>query len=104
MIRNQDTPKNSATPASQDPNSSSVAPRKLKPCALPWPVNSPSTPPALFGSPTGLQCSVARPQLLSSVSAKPMARSRVLTRERASGSAASLCTSHPAYANMTGNR
>ncbi len=32
MISNQDTPKNSATPASHRPSSNKVAPRKLKPC------------------------------------------------------------------------
>ena len=65
MTSNQETPRNSATPASHNPRSSSVAPRKLKPCALPRPASSPSTPPALFGSEAPFQCSVARPQLVT---------------------------------------
>ena len=90
MTSNQDTPRNSATPASHKPSSSRVAPRKLKPCAVPRPVTSPSTPPALFGKAAPLQCSVARPQLVTSVKMNPTARSKVLMRERASGMACFL--------------
>ncbi len=99
---------NSATPASHSPNSSKVAPRKLKACSRPCPVSPPtrlpSAPPAVFGNADPSQCNVARPQLVTRVNANPAARSKVLMRERASGSACSLCTSQPAYANIKGNR
>ena len=78
------------------PEQQQVAPRKLSPRSLQCPTSSPSTPPAVLGSPDPSQCKVARPQLVSSVSTKPAARSIVLMRERASGSGWFLCTSQPA--------
>ena len=104
MISNQDTPRNSATPASHSPRSSRVAPRKLRPCAMPLPIWSPSTPPAVLGRAAPFQCKVARPQLVASVKMNPAPRSTVLMRERASGNACSLWTSQPAYASITGNK
>ena len=86
MSSNQDSPTNSATPANHKPSNNKVAPRKLRPWALPLPASSPSTPPALFGRPAPLQCKDARPQLVINVRTNPRARSKVLMRERVSGS------------------
>ena len=99
MTSNQETPRNSATPANHNPSRSSVAP--TQPNALPPspPIRSPSRPPAVsapFCTPYGDQLSVASPQLVTRVRMNPAIRRAVLMRMRGSGMNFSLCTSQPA--------
>ena len=79
MTSNHETPKNSATPASHRPSSSKVAPRKLRPRALPLPDQLAEHAARGLGKrPMPSQCRVARPQLVSSVRTNPAARNNVL--------------------------
>jgi hypothetical protein len=103
MIVSQDTPNASEIPAIQPASSSSVAPRKLKPDAIPVPM-CPTTPPAVAGSVPEFQCSVARPQLATSSSVKPAMRTAVLKRVRPSSSGGWRNITKHATPSMSGNR
>src|SRR5690606_4701160 len=104
MTASHETPVASDTAPSHSTSSSTVAPRVPSTCVSPKPTSWPSTPPApaLSCSVGAEKCSVARPQLVATVSSPPT----TLYHAELLGTAGSRPrnSSTPASSTSAGNR